>query len=104
MLFRSGLFESGCPDFDAPLPDPIDGDEHGATALPDDTAQEPFEFSVDGVADGDYGVAAMLQFSDGVSDCEQPPASGDLMGCAEVTVEGGADVADIDLVLDTQIP
>ncbi len=98
-----GVFADECPDFSQSIPAPIDGAEHGDVTLEDDTQEESFDFEIDGIGDGTYGVGAMLLFSDGVSDCEQTPASGDLMGCTEVEVSDGADVTEIDLVLDTAV-
>ncbi|MFO8072645.1 MAG: hypothetical protein R6V85_12305 [Polyangia bacterium] len=98
-----GVFADECPDFSQSIPAPIDGDEYADVTLEDDTQEESFDFEIDGIEDGTYGVGSMLLLSDGVSDCDQTPASGDLMGCTEVEVSGGADVTEIDLVLDTAV-
>ncbi len=99
-----GVFQDECPAFTGPLPTPIDGDDHGTVTLENDTQEEAFDFEIESLTDGTYGLAAMLQLSDGVSDCNQQPVSGDVLGCLEVTVSGGADQEDLEIVLDTAIP
>ena len=100
-----GLYATECPSFTGPLGDPIDGTEVGGTTLTSPSMQQLFDFEVDGVADEDYGLAAGLFLTPGVSDCEDlTPASGDLFGCTPITVAGGADVADVDILLDIEIP
>ena len=103
-LLCIGLFLDECPSFTGPIGDPEEGYAVGVVTLDDPGDAEAYLAELpEPLADGDYGIGALLQLGDtDEEDCGMPEA-GDLAGCTEIASSGGASLENVDIVLETTI-